>query len=117
MVEKGDHESEWKEAYKVWKEKREDFRSSSFQLEKVAQRRIDYFKKETEEISYKTPKMKTRDKVQKTEDELIYKISEEAEDLSAGDKVNKELNDIENRVQKYKSSETRDQKEEGEYNE
>ena len=116
MAEKEDYESEWKGKYKVWEEKREEFRSASFQLEEVGQKRIDYFKNETEEISYETQKTKARDKTKKTEDEL-YKISDEAEGLSAGDIVDKGLKDIEKRVQAYKSSETRDQKEEGEYNE
>ena len=117
MAEKEDYESEWKEKYTVWKEKREEFQSSSLQLEKVGQWRIDYFKNETEEISYETQKTKTRDKAKKIEDDLLYKISEEAEHLSAGDIVDKGLEDIKKRVQAYKSSETGDQKEEGECNE
>ena len=117
MAEKEDYESEWKGKYKVWEEKREEFRSASLQLEKVGQWRIDYFKNETEELSDKMQKTKTRDKAQKIEGDLLYKISEEAEHLSAGDIVDKRLEDIKKRVQAYKSSETGDQKEEGECNE
>jgi len=110
MVEKEDYESEWKEAYKMWEEEGKEFKLFSFQLQKLGQKRIDYFKKEIEEISHETPKTKTRDKAKKIEDEL-YKISEKAEELSAlGDIVDKGLKDMEERVQAYKSNETRDQK-------
>ena len=117
MAGKEDYENEWEEAHKVWEEKSKEFKSFCFQLQKLGQKRIDYFKKEIEEIPYKTPKTKARDKTQKLEDEL-YKISEKAEDLSASvDIVGKGLKDMDERVQAYKSNETRDQKEKGESNE
>jgi hypothetical protein len=117
MAEKKDYESEWKAAYKVLEEKGKEFKISCFQFQKVGQWRIDYFKKEIEEISYEMPKVKARDKAQKLEDEL-YKISEKAEDLSAlGDIIDKGLKDMEERVQGYKLNETGEQKEKGEYNE
>ena len=116
MAEKEDYESEWEETHKVWEEKIKEVKISSFQLQKVGQWKIDYFKKEIEEISYKTPKTKARDKIQKLEGEL-YRISDEAEGLSAGDIVDKGLKDIGKRVQAYKSNETKDQKVKGKYNE
>ena len=117
MSEKEDYEKEWEEEYKIWEEKGKEYKLSTFQLQKIGQKRIDYFKKEIEEIPPKTPKTKARDKAQKLEDEL-YKINEKVEESSAlGDIVDKGLNDIERRVQAYKSNETGDQKEKGEYNE
>jgi len=109
MAEGEDYEGEWKEKYKVWKKKREEFLLASLQLEKAGRKRIDYFKNETEEIPYKTQKMKTRDKTKNAEREL-YNISDEAERLSSGDIMDKLLKDIEKRLQVYKSSETRNQK-------
>ena len=117
MAEKEDYESEWEETHKVWGEKIKEVKIFSFQLQNVGQWRIDYFKKEIEEISYKTPKTKARDKAQKLEDEL-YKISEKAEELSElCDIVDKGLKDMGERVQAYKSNETKDQKVKGKYNE
>ena len=117
MSEKEDYESEWEEAHKVWEEKSKELQSITFQLQKVGQWRIDYFKKEIEEISYETPKTKARDKAKNIEEEL-YKISEKEEELSAlEDIVDKGLKDMGERVQAYKSNDTSDQKEKGEYNE
>ena len=116
MVEKVVYESEWKEAYMRWDEKKKELKTSCFQLQKVGQRRIDHFKNEIEEIPHETPKTKARDKIQKLEGEL-YRISDEAEGLSAGDIVDKGLKDIGKRVQAYKSNETIEQKEKGECNE
>ena len=117
MVEKEDYENGWKEAYKIWEEKGKEYKLSTFQLQNFGQKRIDYFKKEIEEIPLKTPKTKARDKAQKMEDEL-YKISEKVEESSAsGDIVDKGLKDMEERVQAYKSNETREQKKKGEYDE
>ena len=117
MAKKEDYESEWKEAYKVCEEKSKELKSFCFRLQKVGQWRIDYFKKEIEEISYETPKTKARDKAQKLESAL-YVISEKVEESSASvDIVDKGLKNMEERIQAYKSNETREQKKKGKYDE
>ena len=78
---------------------------------------INVFKNEIEDIPPETPKMKARDKSQRIEDNL-FNISEKAEDLSTlCDLADKGLKDLEERVKAYKSNETIEQKEKGEYNE
>ena len=117
MQEKEVYESEWEEVYIAWVEKSKELQSITFRLQKVGQRRIDYFKNEIEDIPPETPKMKARDKSQRIEDTL-FNISEKAEDLSTlCNLVDRELKDLEERVQAYKSNETIEQKEKGEYNE
>jgi hypothetical protein len=117
MAKKKDSESEWKEACEACEEKRKQYISSCFRVQKVGLWRIDYFRGKIEEIPYETPKVKARDKAQKLEDELC-KIIEKAEDLSAlGDIVHRGLKDMEERVQAYKLNETREQKKKGEYDE
>jgi hypothetical protein len=110
MAEKKDCESEWKEAYKVWEEKKKEFKLSCFRLQKVGKRRINHINKEIEEIPYETPKMKARDKAQKLESAL-YVISEKVEESSVSVYiVDKGLEDMGERIQAYKSNETREQK-------
>ena len=118
MAEKEDYAREWEEVYKALEEKTKELKSFSFRLQEAGQRRINHIKNEIEEMPNKTPtKMKARDKAQKIEDD-IYKIIEKAEEFSAlCDIPDRGLKDLEERVQAYKSNETREQNEKGEYDE